>query len=201
MKMKKSAKTFVPDPARERIMKSAKRLFYQRGFINTGINEILADSKAFKKSFYIHFPSKVDLGKAYLLEQEEAILDPVLKVMKRNTTYESFISEWMKVLTRGLRNNYRFGCPYANLSNQTHDEPDLSLFVRQAIDRWIEAFEKQLIFLKWKDKELFSMKVSREIAERILLSYQGALQLYGMTGDVKYIRLLEKELISIPSRI
>lgn len=36
-----------------------------------------------------------------------------------------------------------------------------------------------------------------DFAERILFYYQGAMQLYGMSGDIKYIKRLEHELLRI----
>ncbi|TGL62857.1 TetR/AcrR family transcriptional regulator [Leptospira sarikeiensis] len=185
------------DPAKERILKAASKLFYSKGYPNTGINEILEEAGAFKKSLYIHYPSKKDLGKAYLLDQEEAILGFAKRIMKKEKNYSNFIISWMRLLKRGLRNNYIYGCPYANLSNQTHDEPEISEFVKVALDRWVNEFEVSLRDMIWKSGKKKDAVRLKDISESILFYYQGALQLYGMSGDFKYIDRLEKELLSL----
>ena len=49
------------DKPKARIDASALRLFYFQGITNTGINLILKEASAFKKSFYRNTPSKEDL--------------------------------------------------------------------------------------------------------------------------------------------
>jgi AcrR family transcriptional regulator len=55
-------------PVRERIMKTAQRLFYRDGFRAVGIDTIIAEAGVAKMSLYRHFPSKDDLIVAYLEE-------------------------------------------------------------------------------------------------------------------------------------
>ncbi len=188
------------DPARDRILRAATKLFYSKGYSNTGINEILEEAGAFKKSLYIHFPSKRELGKAYLLEQEDVILGTVKDIMKRKNEYGKFIRSWLNVLRRGLRNSYIYGCPYANLSNQTHDEPEISEFVNKALERWVSEFEVCLSEIYWSPGKKILKTQTKELAESILFYYQGALQLYGMSGNIRYIDRLEKELLSLENK-
>jgi AcrR family transcriptional regulator len=53
-------------PARERILETARRLFYRDGFRAVGIDAIIAEAGVAKMSLYRHFPSKDDLIVAYL---------------------------------------------------------------------------------------------------------------------------------------
>lgn len=52
--------------ARDRILDTAKRLFYRDGLRATGIDKIIAESGVAKMSLYRHFPSKNDLIAAFL---------------------------------------------------------------------------------------------------------------------------------------
>lgn len=52
--------------ARDRILDTAKRLFYRDGFRATGIDRIVAESGVAKMSLYRHFASKDDLIAAFL---------------------------------------------------------------------------------------------------------------------------------------
>src|SRR4029077_2431978 len=52
--------------ARDRILKTAFRLFYARGLRAVGVDTIIAESGVAKATFYKHFPAKDDLIVAYL---------------------------------------------------------------------------------------------------------------------------------------
>lgn len=55
-----------PAGARERILRTAFRLFYAHGVRGVGVDTIIAESGVAKATFYRHFPSKDDLAVAYL---------------------------------------------------------------------------------------------------------------------------------------
>lgn len=56
----------TPQTARERILATAGRLFYQHGYHAVGIDTIIAESNVAKMTLYRHFPSKEALITAYL---------------------------------------------------------------------------------------------------------------------------------------
>jgi AcrR family transcriptional regulator len=55
-------------PVRAAIIETASRLFYQQGYSNTGINQIIAEAGIAKSSLYQHFRSKEELLLVYLAE-------------------------------------------------------------------------------------------------------------------------------------
>ena len=57
--------------ARDRILETAARLFYQDGFRATGIDKIIAESGVAKMSLYRHFASKNELIAAFLDRRHE----------------------------------------------------------------------------------------------------------------------------------
>ncbi|MFC3162384.1 TetR/AcrR family transcriptional regulator [Ciceribacter thiooxidans] len=65
-------KTKSAAPARERILETAKRLFYRNGIRATGIDTIIAEARVAKMSFYNNFPSKDDLVRAFLVARHES---------------------------------------------------------------------------------------------------------------------------------
>ena len=58
--------------ARERILDTAARLFYQDGLRATGIDKIIAESGVAKMSLYRHFASKNELIAAFLDRRHES---------------------------------------------------------------------------------------------------------------------------------
>ncbi len=52
--------------AKERILETAGKLFFQHGYSEVGINEIIAKAETAKASFYQHYPSKEALCEAWL---------------------------------------------------------------------------------------------------------------------------------------
>ena len=58
-----------PVVAKDKIMNTAKRLFFEQGYNLTGINQITEEADISKPSLYNHFKSKSDLLVAYLEQQ------------------------------------------------------------------------------------------------------------------------------------
>ncbi|WP_051133822.1 TetR/AcrR family transcriptional regulator [Leptospira fainei] len=198
-KTKPSSSTY--SSARDRIMSAALQLFYTKGYPNTGINEILETAGSFKKTLYIHFPSKRDLGKSYLSLQEASILSLVERIMKRERIYSKFIKSWIRVVKRGIKTYYQFGCPIANFANQTHEDDEFRNLTTDFIHRWQKLFENYLSEIRTRNRNKATREQIRDVAETILLYYQGAMQLYGMSGDVKYLNKLEKQLLKLKDEL
>lgn len=58
-------------PAREKLLRSASKLFYAEGLASTGIDAVTADAGVAKMSLYNNFASKSELVAAYLHERHE----------------------------------------------------------------------------------------------------------------------------------
>ena len=68
-------RTKTTSEARQRILETADRLFYQDGIRAVGIDRIIAEAQVAKMSLYKHFSSKDDLILAVLKYREEKILE------------------------------------------------------------------------------------------------------------------------------
>jgi AcrR family transcriptional regulator len=104
---------------RDRILRSAAALFYQQGYQGTGINQIIADARVAKASFFSHFPSKDVLLVAYargLLHQDQHLRQAVETWGNpRDRFFAAFriLKPWLSAT------NFR-GCPFQNLSRESH---------------------------------------------------------------------------------
>jgi AcrR family transcriptional regulator len=67
-------RTRTTSEARQRILETADRLFYQDGIRAVGIDRIIAEANVAKMSLYKHFSSKDDLILAVLKHREESVM-------------------------------------------------------------------------------------------------------------------------------
>ncbi|MBN9522712.1 TetR/AcrR family transcriptional regulator [bacterium] len=61
--------------ARQRILETADRLFYEHGVRAVGIDRVIAEAGIAKATLYVHFPSKDDLILAVLQYREKNVLE------------------------------------------------------------------------------------------------------------------------------
>ena len=99
-------------------METALKLFYTQGYLATGINQIISESKVAKATFYAHFHSKEALCIAYLQarhilwmgwlkENVSGCKTPQEKI----TGIFDFLKKWMS------ESNFR-GCAFLNIATE-----------------------------------------------------------------------------------
>src|SRR5215471_3493783 len=120
--MKRSKTT---SEARQRILETADRLFYQNGIRAVGIDRIIAEAGVAKMSLYKHFPSKDDLILAVLQYREQGVMEFFRSAMERHgkkgkhplRAFFAALKDWFEL--SGFR-----GCPFQNaaveLADPTH---------------------------------------------------------------------------------
>jgi len=102
-------------PVRERILGTARDLFYNQGYRATGINQIIEVSGVAKASLYQHFPTKSDLLIAYAQHMaEQEIVDLRAAVAGFPTARDRFFAPLEVLLPWFKSTNYR-GCPFQNV--------------------------------------------------------------------------------------
>lgn len=116
---------------RDRLLKSARDLFYARSYGHVGVKEICDTAGVQKGSFYHFFPSKQELTLALLEEYFTELKDniftrsflPQLPPMQRLSLWVENIYEFQK-MTRE-QTGKTLGCPYGNIASElsTLDEP------------------------------------------------------------------------------
>lgn len=169
--------------ARERIVETATGLFESQGFAATGINQIIAESKTAKASFYDYFSSKELLGKEYLARYGTGHLTLIQTLMDRSESPHDFIHSWVRILKRQLKLKKFYGCPMSNLRAQTAESsPLLKREVKDLAGRTIDLLAGYLI--KTNPGGLFTEQKAAELAGRRVFSiYEGAIHIWQLTGD------------------
>lgn len=111
-------------PKRDEILDVASRLFYEQGYHQTGVQQIISEADTAKGTFYSHFESKEALGLAWLkarhltwngwLEDSiRTLTNPGEKILG----IFDFLSQWMKSC------DYR-GCAFLNTLCETPSSDD-----------------------------------------------------------------------------
>lgn len=139
----------VLSESRARILETAVRLFYEQGYHETGINQIIEESGVAKATFYHHFPSKDDLGLAYVREQAARSMARVMVVIEGcSTPRERFLAPLAMLPAWLEETNFR-GCSFQNMM---HEFPDPGHPIHQAVrasvleqDRALQALSQELV--------------------------------------------------------
>src|SRR5688572_6339230 len=71
-------------PAKQRILETADRLFYEDGIRAVGIDRIIAEAGVAKMTLYAYFASKDDLIVAVLRHREGSVLEFFRSAMERH---------------------------------------------------------------------------------------------------------------------
>src|SRR3954463_15013626 len=101
--------------ARQRILQTADRLFYQDGVRAVGIDRIVAEAEVAKMSLYKHFPSKDDLILAVLKYREEGVLEFFRASMERHARKaKNPLRSFFAALKDFFESTGFRGCPFQN---------------------------------------------------------------------------------------
>lgn len=104
-----------PLSARERVLHTAHRLFYQDGIRATGIDRIIEQAAVTKVTFYRHFPSKNHLVEAYLEYRHQRWIDWFNQALSRYSAAAQYPLQpiWLALRDWFLQDDYR-GCAFIN---------------------------------------------------------------------------------------
>jgi AcrR family transcriptional regulator len=106
------------DGPEERLLGVADRLFYEQGYVRTGINQIIAEAGVAKASFYDHFPSKEHLALAYLDKRHQEWFDSLRGFVENEANPKKRISRLFDYLETWLAAvNFR-GCAFLNMASE-----------------------------------------------------------------------------------
>lgn len=130
------------------IVRAAAKLFRKNGYARTGLNEILAESKAPKGSLYHYFPKgKQQLGEEALRFSSQMAVNVLAELRKEHTTAPSLLiafagqlSDWMQA------SSFHDGCPIATTILETVPQSStLRIAAQEAFAAWRQEFEELLL--------------------------------------------------------
>lgn len=165
-----------PSAARERILETADRLFYEQGLHAVGIQRIIAESAVTKVTLYRHFPSKDDLISAYLGRRSQHDHDQVDGIIDAHPDDpRRALTELATALTRDDFGAVRRGCAFINASAEFTGSHPSRAHAHQ-IRRWVTGrLEELLRRLEHRDP--------RAAAEQLMMVRTGAIVSGALDGN------------------
>ncbi len=118
-----------PSTPRERILAVASRLFYEQGYYQTGVNQIIDEAAVAKATFYSNFSTKQELGLAWLEQCSATFVSEVEPILRSQQAPLEKIRLFFDRAKTGYHPRYR-GSPFLNVAS---DIPDIADPMRQAI--------------------------------------------------------------------
>lgn len=136
--------------ARQRILETADRLFYQEGVRAVGIDRIIAEAGVAKMSLYKHFPSKDDLILAVLVHREASVLEFFRVAMERHSKKAKNQLRAFFAALKDLFESPGFrGCPFQNaaveLADPTHPGAEFARGHKQRFSELLRGLVEQRI--------------------------------------------------------
>ncbi len=175
--------------ARERILETAERLFYQQGYQATGVNQIIDESGVAKATFYSHFPAKDDLCLAYLegiRQQEEDLVRA--EIAKRKTPLARYMAP-IEILEPWLIETTFRGCAFLNLASEIPERNSPLRKVGEEFYRGHSELVQQAVReLKEAHPEKYQDLNARNIAQRYMVIFLGVVGLCEIFQDISPLK-------------
>ena len=107
--------------AKKKLISSASRLFHEKGYNNTSVQDVLDDSSVFRNNFYYHFDSKEQLGFEVLGRRMRwwyaYVIEPSLDNHELSPSQRLNVL-LDRVLSIGTSKGGERGCPFGNLAQE-----------------------------------------------------------------------------------
>lgn len=107
--------------ARERILETAARLFYEQGYRATGVNQIVEEAGVAKASFYHHFASKEALAEAWLEARHRSWMSDFRSAVDAHEQPERRLAAVFEFLERWAEEPGYRGCAFLNMTSEFPD--------------------------------------------------------------------------------
>jgi AcrR family transcriptional regulator len=155
--------------AKERILQTAGQLFFQRGYSEVGINEIIERAETAKASFYQHFSSKEALCEAWLAAVHDRSEDHRATLLAAAISPRAKLERYFDELTSFMINGQFRGCPYSN-TGAVSDSTCTGITAQiQGHKESLRRFFREICRLHFDEPSH-----AEEIGDRIFLLYSGA---------------------------
>ncbi|MDF2885356.1 MAG: transcriptional regulator, TetR family [Clostridiaceae bacterium] len=177
--------------AKKYLIEISSKLFLQKGYSNTGINDILTEAGVSKGSFYFHFSSKKDLAVEVAKYYQKIILQDWFKPLSNNS-WNVFINKLVEDIKKYISIGKFWGCPMVVLGLEiAFIEEELAAIYAEELNELIDIFKNSLRVSGVPEDKLDS------IARKAFAIYEGHIVYYRITKDEYSFDFMLKDLLEI----
>lgn len=156
---------------RERIIETASRLFYFKGYNQTGINQIIKEASVAKASLYQHFRSKEDIAVIYLQRRHTMWMEKLIDCVSIHTTSKKRVIGCFDYLIEWLTEVDFRGCGWQNiitdLPENHHKIREQAVYHKNELQEWIHNL--------LKEEKQYTKKQAEQLGNEILILIEGAI--------------------------
>jgi AcrR family transcriptional regulator len=150
---------------KERILKTADRLFYLQGIRAIGVDTIAAEIGISKRTLYNHFPSKDALIEAYL--ERRFVQPPSEPALSAKTAAEQILATFDSLERRFASDDFR-GCPFVNAVAEVGNED-------RAVKKIAKAFKESRRLWFRERLEQLGVAAADALATQLVLLVDGSI--------------------------
>lgn len=170
----------TPPQHREAIVAAAARLFRRQGYAATGLNQVVAESRAPKGSLYHYFPEgKAQIAAEVIRYAADKVTTTLGELARSEPSAADLLRAYARLLTGWLEeSDFRDGSPIATaLLELTPGDARVAAAGRAALDDWAGVLESRL-----RSDGVDDDRASR-LARMALAALDGALVQARVAGD------------------
>ncbi|MFO7604256.1 MAG: helix-turn-helix domain-containing protein [Gammaproteobacteria bacterium] len=162
-------------------MQVAADLFYRQGYRATGVNEVIEKSGVAKATFYKHFPSKDDLGHAYIQSMRENEIAYLTRcVSSQSEPVGRFLAVIDSLRAWLIETDFR-GCPFINMVSEIPDPKNPlrkeGMMLYDATRDMVLTLAEELLA---SDAQKYGHLDAQELTKEYMVIFAGAVGLAGI---------------------
>ena len=184
--------------ARQRLLETARALFYREGIRAIGVDTIVERSGVGKATLYRHFPTKDDLIAAYIEEEDHAHLQWFDEcVTKPERSPKELLLAWLDDCEQRIQEPGFRGCPFLNAMAEIADTEHPAY---QSAVRHERALRDRLAQLSRQA----GARDPEQLADQLLLVVNGALasaSLFGEASPAHQLTTIAAHLIDLQTSV
>jgi TetR/AcrR family transcriptional repressor of lmrAB and yxaGH operons len=179
--------------SRQRMIETTARLLWSQGLRATGINQIVAESKAPRGSIYFHFPGGKEQLAAEALRAAAAVMTANIREALAHRDVETAIKRFVDSYAKEMRDSdFHHGDPVATVALEAAStSAALREVCASAFGEWQELLAARLRQDGKPDKE------ARKLASVILSALEGAMILCRAERSTDPLKWVAEHLASV----
>ncbi|APV35276.1 TetR/AcrR family transcriptional regulator [Acinetobacter soli] len=162
---------------REKILKTAEQLIYQKGIHATGMDLLVKTSGVARKSIYRYFATKDDVAAAALNARDERWMHWFRTECDKGETPTERVLNMFSTLKNWFQSEGFRGCAFINIAGETGDPED-------PVRRIAKLHKQKLLDYIYELTSQMNVEQPMVLAKQLLILIEGAITTSHVMGDM-----------------